>query len=102
MDQDLTSEVNASSDFDEIDEISSETSLPSLTSHACTFDIQFNTLEYRGQLLQDVQYRPRNKRLLNTKAKISWVYQHGADLQAGRPINKRLDGEASKQLINNQ
>ena len=82
MDQDLTSEIIAGSDFDEIDEISSETSLPSSTSHACTFDIKFNTLKYHGQLLQNVQYRPRNKRLLNTKAKISWIYQHGADLQA--------------------
>jgi len=57
-------------------------SQPSETSHACTFDIQFATLEYRGELLQGVQYRPRNKRVLNTKAKVSWVYQHGADLQA--------------------
>lgn len=52
------------------------------TSHACIFNIQFNTLKYRGKLLQNVQYRPRNKRVLNTNAKISWVYQHGADIQA--------------------
>src|SRR5205823_6737482 len=37
---------------------------------------------YRGRPLQDVQYRSRNKRALSAKAKISWVYQHGADIQA--------------------
>src|SRR6266480_116622 len=89
------SEGNASLDTGEIDDATSQLSLdeteaatevsnsqPFETSHACTFDIQFNTLIYRGQLLQDVQYRPRNKRVLNTKAKVSWVFQYGADLQA--------------------
>ena len=88
------SEGNASLDTGEIDDATSQLSLdeteaatevsnsqPSETSHACTFDIQFDTLTYRGQLLQDVQYRPRNKRVLNTKAKVSWVFQYGADLQ---------------------
>jgi|SRR5579871_587557 len=60
----------------------SRTSDSSLTSHACTFDIDFTTLRYRGKLLEDVQYRLRHKRILNSRAKISWVYQHGADLQA--------------------
>jgi hypothetical protein len=30
-----------------------------LIPHACTFDIQFNTLKYRGKLLMEVEYRPR-------------------------------------------
>ena len=85
----LPSKGNTSSDIDEIDEVisqlsdynlletTSDTSQPSQTSqtsHACAFDIQFDTLIYRGQLLQDVQYRSRNKRVLNTKAKVSQVY----------------------------
>jgi hypothetical protein len=36
--------------------------------------IQSDSLEYRGELLENVQYR--SKRALNTKAKVSWVYQH--------------------------
>jgi hypothetical protein len=67
---------------DAASELESLPSQPSQTSHACVSDIQFNTLEYRGQLLKDVQYRPQNKRVLNTKTKVSWVYEHGADLQA--------------------
>src|SRR2546421_376889 len=51
-------------------------------SHACTFDIQFDALEYRGQTLEYVQYRSRHERVLNTKVKVSWIYQHGADIQA--------------------
>jgi hypothetical protein len=89
------SEGNASLDTGEINDPTSQLSLDEIeeaseasdsqlseTSHACTFDIQFDTLNYRGQLLQGVKYRPRNKRVLNTKAKVSWVYQHGADIQA--------------------
>jgi len=68
-----------SSDIDKISQLSdsnllkttSEASQPTQTSHACVFDIQYNTLRYRGQLLEDVQYRLRNKRVLNTKAKVS-------------------------------
>ena len=82
----LPSDDDTNLNIDEIDEFTisdtSDTSRPSRTSHACTFDIQFDTLRYRGKILQDVQYRPRSKRVLNTKAKVSWVYQHGADLQA--------------------
>ena len=59
-----------------------KTSQPTQTSHACTFNIQFNTLKYRGQLLQDMQYHLYNKQVLNTKAKVSQVYQYGANLQA--------------------
>lgn len=62
--------------------LSTQSSQSSRTSHACTFDIKFDTLRYRDQLLQDVQYRQRNKRALSSNAKISWIYQHGADLQA--------------------
>ena len=66
----------------DIDEISNsdllETTLkafqPTQTSHACAFDIQFNTFKYHGQLLQDMQYRLHNKQVLNTKAKVSQVY----------------------------
>ena len=56
-------------------------SQPTQTSHACAFNIQFDTLKYRGQLLQDIQYRLHNKQVLNTKAKVSQIYQYGADLQ---------------------
>ena len=85
----LTSKGNMSLDINKISQLSnsdllestSETSQPTQTSHACVFDIQYDTLRYRGQLLQDVQYRSRNKRVLNTKAKISWVYQYGTNLQ---------------------
>jgi hypothetical protein len=76
-------------DDDELTDITaqliSETPTPpqsSDTSHACVFDIKFKTLEYHGQTLRDVQYRSRSKRALSTRAKVSWVYQHGADLQA--------------------
>ena len=78
----LPSIDNMSSDINEISQLSnsdllkttSEVSQPTQTSHAYAFDIQFNTLKYRGQLLQDVQYHLCNKRVLNTKAKVSWVY----------------------------
>ena len=71
-----------SSDINEISQLSNsdllettlEASQPTQTSHACAFDIQFDTLKYRSQLLQDVQYCLCNKRVLNTKAKVSWVY----------------------------
>jgi hypothetical protein len=52
------------------------------TSHACTFDIQSNALKYRGKFLTEVEYRPRDKRALNTDSKISFVYQYGADIKA--------------------
>lgn len=79
---DVTTTSQLSQDEATPSETSRADSQSSHTSHACTFDIQFDTLTYRGQLLQGVQYRPRNKRVLNTKGKVSWVYQHGADLQA--------------------
>jgi hypothetical protein len=77
----LSSQLS-NSELDDATSVASATSLPSQTSHACIFDIQFDTLEYLGHLLQDVQYRSRSKRVLNTKAKVSWIYQHGADIQA--------------------
>jgi hypothetical protein len=44
--------------------------LPSpLIPHAYTFDIQFNTLKYRGKLLTEVEYRPRDKRALKHRIK---------------------------------
>jgi hypothetical protein len=67
---------------DAASELESLPSQSSQTSHSCVFDIKFDTLKYKGQLLQDVQYRQRDKRVLNTRARISWIYQHGADLQA--------------------
>jgi hypothetical protein len=78
----LSISEDAASELESLPSQPSLLSQPSQTSHACVFDIQFNTLEYRGQLLKDVQYRPRNKRVLNTKTKVSWGYEHGADLQA--------------------
>ena len=50
---------NMSSDIDEISQLSNsdllettlEASQPTQTSHAYAFDIQFDTLKYRGQLL---------------------------------------------------
>jgi hypothetical protein len=56
---------------DTVSELESLPSQSSQTSHACVFDIQFDTLEYRGELLEDVKYRSRSKRVLNMKAKIS-------------------------------
>ena len=75
----LPSKDNMSSDINEISQLSnsnllettSKASQPTQTLHACVFDIQFDTFRYRGQLLQDVQYCSRNKRVLNTKAKVS-------------------------------
>lgn len=67
---------------DAASELESLPSQSSQTSHSCVFDIKFDTLKYHGKLLEDVQYRPRDKRVLNTSSKISWIYQHGADLQA--------------------
>ena len=52
----LTLKGNMSSDINEISQLSDsdllkttlEISQPTQTSHACAFDIQFNTLRYRG------------------------------------------------------
>src|SRR5437764_14712426 len=52
------------------------------TSHCCVFDIDKSILWYENKLLKNVEYRPRHRRVLHTKAKISWIYKHGADLQA--------------------
>src|SRR2546423_15623022 len=75
------------------------------TSHACVFDIKYDTLRYLGKLLQDVQYRQRDKRALSSNAKISWIYKHGADIQA-RDYKKlwlcmrcHRDGKYSSQLF---
>jgi hypothetical protein len=50
-------------------ETAPQRSQPAQTSHACAFDIQSDSLEYRGELLKNVQYRLRSKRALNTKAR---------------------------------
>src|SRR5687768_15263564 len=52
------------------------------TSHCCIFDIDRSILWYENKLLRNVEYRPRHRRVLHTRAKISWIYKHGADLQA--------------------
>jgi hypothetical protein len=50
---------------DAASELESLPSQSSQTSHSCAFDIKFDPLKYRGKLLEDVQYRPWDKRVLN-------------------------------------
>jgi len=109
-DEDDGSSITATTQFSnlDVDEVASETSespQSSRTSHACVFDIKYDTLRYLGKLLQDVQYRQRDKRALSSNAKISWIYKHGADIQA-RDYKKlwlcmrcHRDGKYSSQLF---
>jgi hypothetical protein len=50
------------------------------TSHSCVFELR-DKLWYNNKQLTGVKYRTRHKRT-TTKARTSWVWQHGADVEA--------------------
>src|SRR5437667_10203331 len=63
----------------------SELSAPSRKSGPSTnggdFEINWEQLYFAGKKLTGAVYRQRHKRVVGTGAKISWVWQHGAELE---------------------
>jgi hypothetical protein len=55
---------------------------PPTASHKCYFEINELLLVYNRQQLKGVRYRPKTKRALHKNVKPSWVWNHGADIQA--------------------
>lgn len=49
----------------------------------CEFDIDWENIWRNGTRLVGVKMRPRHKRVVGTKIKESWIYQHGANLDYG-------------------
>jgi hypothetical protein len=47
----------------------------------CQFDIDWENIWHSGKQLVGVKKRPRHKRVIGTKIKESWIYQHGANLE---------------------
>ena len=47
----------------------------------CEFDIDWENIWHNGKRLVGVKRRPRHKRVVGTKIKESWIYQHGANLE---------------------
>jgi hypothetical protein len=64
--------------------IAHPTSTPStpISSHSCVFDLRDDEIWYNGSKLKNVKYRARHSRVMDTIAKTSWIYQHGADIEA--------------------
>jgi hypothetical protein len=64
--------------------IAHPTSTPSTptSSHSCVFDLRDDDIWYNGSKLKNVKYRARHSRVMDTNAKTSWIYQHGADIEA--------------------
>ncbi|EWY79581.1 hypothetical protein FOYG_17275 [Fusarium oxysporum NRRL 32931] len=46
----------------------------------CEFDIDWENIWHCGKRLVGAKKRPRHKRVIGTKIKESWIYQHGANL----------------------
>ena len=57
----------------------SELSVPS--TNGGDFEINWEQLYFAGKRLVGAVYRQRHKRVIGTGAKISWVWQHGAELE---------------------
>lgn len=55
---------------------------PPTASHKCYFEINESLLVYNRQQLKGVRCRPKTKRALHKNVKPSWVWNHGADIQA--------------------
>ena len=49
----------------------------------CEFDIDWENIWHNSKRLVGVKMRPRHKRVIGTKIKESWIYQHGANLDYG-------------------
>jgi hypothetical protein len=47
----------------------------------CEFDIDWENIWHNGKRLVSVKRRSRHKRVIGTKIKESWIYQHGANLE---------------------
>jgi hypothetical protein len=65
----------------------SETPTPTLSrnqqsKHKVQFPIKQDTLWYKGKILKNVQYRPKAVRQGSRDHKPSWVWDHGAEIQA--------------------
>ena len=47
----------------------------------CEFNIDWENIWHCGKRLVGVKKRPRHRRVVGTKMKESWIYQHGANLE---------------------
>ena len=68
----------------------SESRATTPSSHSSVFPLRLDAIWYEGKCLTGVKYRPRHSRIINTNARISWIYEHGADIEADGENNKKL------------
>jgi hypothetical protein len=55
-------------------------STPCAGYEAATFNIDWNQIWHGNKRLSGCYYAPRHKRVLGSKVKVSWIWQHGAKL----------------------
>jgi hypothetical protein len=55
-------------------------STPCAGYEAATFNIDWNQIWHGNKRLSGCDYAPRHKRVLGSKVKVSWIWQHGAKL----------------------
>ena len=48
---------------------------------SCEFDIDWTNIWHGSARLEGAKLRPRHRRVINTKAKESWIFRHGASLE---------------------
>ena len=58
-----------------------EGTLNEMDASHCEFDIDWENIWHGGKRLVGVRKRPHHKRVVGTKIKESWIYQHGANLE---------------------